>query len=338
MAEVIRRIAAHLDQPLSGRDQELINFIRQRFSTNLKTDQGYVPVKVTTRNDTTYLLPHEQQKKQNYDRRKDLLSNGFFTPADKAYQNVGTVSLDNVDLFSYCLTSEDQEQLRKQLEKKYVKTAGSSVTLSKFSQEKAKKDEKVKPPTKMIHLQASNGFFLLKTYLEEMVWMKHALHTGRPLAANPSFSAKKILSSKTPSEQNLSGSKDSGKTCTMSINTQAIDPEEEYRLRNVSIRKQEHVAEKLQWIYMMLCGITNMKNRDLKTMVPLSPAYVKGIMKETEILPRSSASSIPPPNTKRQQRSFSLASEDSQSITPDIWETFIHPDSEIKSASIRYTG
>lgn len=37
--------------------------------------------------------------------------------------------------------------------------------------------------------------------------------------------------------------------------------------RRIKFRRDEHIIEKLQWIYKILCGLTNMRNRDLKTLV-----------------------------------------------------------------------
>ncbi|XP_041701616.2 uncharacterized protein LOC121537984 isoform X1 [Coregonus clupeaformis] len=116
----------------------------------------------------------------------------------------------------------------------------------------------------------------------------------------------------------------------MSINQHALGPAEEEILRRIKFRRDEHIIEKLQWIYKILCGLTNMRNRDLKTLLPLTSGYVNIIMKDTDktnVLLKSSQRCLIP-----------FAPED-MNINPDLWESFInHQDQEPKSPSAKFAG
>ncbi|KAM9553397.1 uncharacterized protein ACWYII_035140 isoform 1-T2 [Salvelinus alpinus] len=341
MADEIRRIAALLDQPLSERDQELITYVKHKFATDFKKDHSYFSEKVVTRSDTKYGLIQNGQARKNYYRRQELLSKGFFSPVNTPYRTVGMLYSDNVDLFSTWLTSEDQTSLKTQWEKKFGK---KTVISSKFTQEKTKKEENVRAPP----VENLNGFLQLKQYMSEMVSIRRALHSGRPLISclrdqdKPLLLMKKHVSPKTPCDRALSADKETIPPLSMSMNQQALDPEEEENLQRIQYRKQKLFSEKLQWIYMVLCGISHMRNRDLKTLVPLNSSYVNIIMKDTEktnILLKQSHSYNPPLNYTRQL--VSLATEDCHSISRDVWDTFIsHQDTTepLKLTTIRTTG
>nr|XP_046146841.1 uncharacterized protein LOC123990296 isoform X1 [Oncorhynchus gorbuscha]XP_046146842.1 uncharacterized protein LOC123990296 isoform X1 [Oncorhynchus gorbuscha] len=323
MAEEIRRIAALLDQPLSERDHELVTYVKHKFATDFKKEHSYFPEKVVTRSDTQYGLVQNGQARKNYYRRQELLSKGFFSPVNKPYRTVGRLYSDNVDLFSTWLTSEDQKSLKTQWDKKFGK---NTVISSKFTQEKTKKEENVRAPP----VENLNGFLQLKQYMREMVSIRRALHTGRPLIYclrdqdKPLLLMKKPVPPKTPCDRSISADKETVPPLSMSMNQQALDPEEEENLQRIQYRKQKLFLEKLQWIYMVLCGISHMRNRDLKTLVPLNSSYVNIIMKDTEktnILLKQSHSYNPPLNYTRQL--VSLAPEDCHSVSRDVWDTFI---------------
>ncbi|CAB1341174.1 unnamed protein product [Coregonus sp. 'balchen'] len=317
MAEENRKPAALLDQPLSERDQELITYVKHKFTTDFRKEHSYLPEKVVTRSDTEYGLIQNDQARNNYYRRQGLLGKGFFSPVNKPYKTVGRLYSDNIDLFSSWLTSEDQESL---------------------------KEENVRA----LPVESLNGFIQLKQYMREMASIRRALHTGRPLIYclrdqdKQSSLMKKPVPPKTPSD------KETVPPLPMSMNQQALDPEEEENLQRIQYRKQKLFSEKLQWIYMVLCGISHMRNRDLKTLVPLNSSYVNIIMKDTEktkiLLKQSHGYYNPPLNYTR--RLVSLAPEDCHSITRDVWETFIsHQDTTgddttepSKLTTIRTTG
>ncbi|XP_052339904.1 uncharacterized protein LOC118360540 isoform X2 [Oncorhynchus keta] len=336
MAEEIRRIAALLDQPLSERDHELITYVKHKFATDFKKEHSYFPEKVVTRSDTQYGLVQNGQARKNYYRRQELLSKGFFSPVNKPYKTVGRLYSDNVDLFSTWLTSEDQKSLKTQWDKKFGK---NTVISSKFTQEKTKKEENVRAPP----VENLNGFLQLKQYMREMVSIRRALHTGRPLIYclrdqdKPLLLMKKPVPPKTPCDRAISET-----VPPLSMYQQALDPEEEENLQRIQYRKQKLFSEKLQWIYMVLCGISHMRNRDLKTLVPLNSSYVNIIMKDTEktnVLLKQSHSYNPPLNYTRQL--VSLAPEDCHSVSRDVWDTFIsHQDNTepSKLTTTRTTG
>ncbi|XP_024231937.1 uncharacterized protein LOC112216285 isoform X4 [Oncorhynchus tshawytscha] len=154
--------------------------------------------------------------------------------------------------------------------------------------------------------QTENGFLHLKQYLKEMSSMRQALNTGRPLDRLPPLPKKT-----SPRSTNDKIAADI--ECTMSIKQHA--PAEEEILRRIKFRRDEHIIEKLQWIYKILCGLTNMRNRDLKTLLPLASGYVNIIMKDTDktnvLLKNSQRCLIP------------FAPED-MNINPDLWESFIN--------------
>nr|XP_023828447.1 uncharacterized protein LOC111953426 isoform X1 [Salvelinus alpinus] len=129
----------------------------------------------------------------------------------------------------------------------------------------------------------------------------------------------------------------------MTMNQHAMDPEEEENLQRIQYRKQKLFSEKLQWVYMVLCGISHMRNKDLKTLVPLNSSYVNVIMKDTEktniILKQSHSYYNPPVNPTGHL--VSLAPDECHNGTPDVWDTFIgHQDAAepSKITTIRTTG
>nr|XP_046211011.1 uncharacterized protein LOC124039157 isoform X2 [Oncorhynchus gorbuscha] len=334
MAEEIRRIAALIE-----RDQDLITYIKHKFTTDFKKAHSYLPEKVVTRSDTKYVLIQNDQAKKNYDRRQEMLRKGFFSPVNKPYKTVGMVYSDNVDLFSTWLTSEDQESLKTHWDKKFGKKSGGGVISSKFTQEKAKKENVTAPP---MESQTLDGFLQLKHYLREMASIRRALHAGRPLICCLRDQDKQS-SLMTSCDRAMSADKETVPPTPMTMNQQALDPEEEENLQRIQYRKQKLFSEKLQWIYMVLCGISHMRNKDLKTLVPLNSNYVNVIMKDTEktkiILKQSHSYYNPPVNAIG--RLVSLAPDDCHNGTPDVWDTFIgHQDAAepSKMTTIRTTG
>ncbi|XP_021418389.2 uncharacterized protein LOC110489796 isoform X3 [Oncorhynchus mykiss] len=334
MAEEIRRIAALIE-----RDQELITYIKHKFTTDFKKAHSYLPEKVVTRSDTKYVLIQNGQAKKNYDRRQEMLRRGLFSPVNKPYKTVGMLSSDNVDLFSTWLTSEDQESLKTHWDKKFGKKSGGGVISSKFTQEKAKKENVTAPP---MESQTLDGFLQLKHYLREMASIRRALHAGRPLICCLRDQDKQS-SLMTSCDRAMSADKETVPPTPMTMNQQALDPEEEENLQRIQYRKQKLFSEKLQWIYMVLCGISHMRNKDLKTLVPLNSNYVNVIMKDTEktkiILKQSHSYYNPPVNAIG--RLVSLAPDDRHNGTPDVWDTFIgHQDAAetSKMTTIRTTG
>nr|XP_046200339.1 uncharacterized protein LOC124032187 isoform X5 [Oncorhynchus gorbuscha] len=176
--------------------------------------------------------------------------------------------------------------------------------------------------------QTENGFLHLKQYLKEMSSMRQALNTGRPLVICLRDQDRLPPLPKKTSPRSTNDKIAADIECTMSIKQHA--PAEEDILRRIQFRRDEHIIEKLQWIYKILCGLTNMRNRDLKTLLPLASGYVNIIMKDTDktnvLLKNSQRCLIP------------FAPED-MNINPDLWESFInHQDQEPKSPSAKFAG
>ncbi|XP_064778499.1 uncharacterized protein LOC135504121 isoform X4 [Oncorhynchus masou masou] len=176
--------------------------------------------------------------------------------------------------------------------------------------------------------QTENGFLHLKQYLKEMSSMRQALNTGRPLVICLRDQDRLPPLPKKTSPRSTNDKIAADIECTMSIKQHA--PAKEEILRRIKFRRDEHIIEKLQWIYKILCGLTNMRNRDLKTLLPLASGYVNIIMKDTDktnvLLKNSQRCLIP------------FAPED-MNINPDLWESFInHQDQEPKSPSAKFAG
>ncbi|XP_014002329.1 uncharacterized protein isoform X3 [Salmo salar] len=176
--------------------------------------------------------------------------------------------------------------------------------------------------------QTENGFLHLKQYLKEMSSMRQALNTGRPLVICLRDQDRLPPLPKKTSPRSTNDKIAADIECTMSIKQHA--PAEEEILRRIKFRRDEHIIEKLQWIYKILCGLTNMRNRDVKTLLPLTSGYVNIIMKDTDktnvLLKNSQRCLIP------------FAPED-MNINPDLWESFInHQDQEPKSPSAKFAG
>ncbi|XP_021472304.2 uncharacterized protein LOC110532594 isoform X8 [Oncorhynchus mykiss] len=112
--------------------------------------------------------------------------------------------------------------------------------------------------------QTENGFLHLKQYLKEMSSMRQALNTGRPLVICLRDQDRLPPIPKKTSPRSTNDKIAADIECTMSIKQHA--PAEEEILRRIKFRRDEHIIEKLQWIYKILCGLTNMRNRDLKTL------------------------------------------------------------------------
>ncbi|XP_029574700.1 uncharacterized protein LOC115165615 isoform X3 [Salmo trutta] len=175
--------------------------------------------------------------------------------------------------------------------------------------------------------QTENGFLHLKQYLKEMSSMRQALNTGRPLVICLRDQDRLPLLPKKTSPRSTNDKIAADIECTMSIKQHA--PAEEEILRRIKFRRDEHIIEKLQWIYKILCGLTNMRNRDVKTLLPLTSGYVNIIMKDTDktnVL------------LKNSQRCLIPFAPD-MNINPDLWESFInHQDQEPKSPSAKFAG
>ncbi|XP_042566249.1 uncharacterized protein LOC105890209 [Clupea harengus] len=267
MADEIRRIAALLEQSLSEKDQDLISFIKQKNATELKKVTSYTPEKVVTRSDTkrVSLPPSDDQGKNYCERRQALLSTGFFCPANRPYKSVGLLHTDNIDLFSSWLTPDDQRSLKSHWDKKYGKKPGSTPTSSKFNQEKVKKDENILVGPAQ-DTQVGKGFLHLRQYLREMAAIQVTLRNGRPLIFclweqdGHSMHGRSSCNKVTSEGETL-------KPVSLCMNEQ-LDPEEETIRERAFARKQESFSEQLQWIYKILCGISHMRNRDLKTLRP----------------------------------------------------------------------
>ncbi|XP_035596034.1 uncharacterized protein LOC118360755 isoform X5 [Oncorhynchus keta] len=186
--------------------------------------------------------------------------------------------------------------------------------------------------------QTENGFLHLKQYLKEMSSMRQAVNTGRPLVICLRDQDRLPPLPKKTSPRSTNDKIAADIECTMSIKQHAPAEEEILRAgniifyvlyRRIKFRRDEHIIEKLQWIYKILCGLTNMRNRDLKTLLPLASGYVNIIMKDTDktnvLLKNSQRCLIP------------FAPED-MNINPDLWESFINHQDQGSKISTDFHG
>ncbi|XP_063063296.1 uncharacterized protein LOC134455879 isoform X2 [Engraulis encrasicolus] len=339
-ADDMRRIAALMEQSLSERDQDLMTFLKQRFANELKAETTYEPEKVITRSDKkrVSVAKIDDQGKSKCDRRRCLHITGFFSPINKPYRSVGLLHTDNVDLFSSWLTPEELSGLKAQWDKKFGgKKAGNTITSSKFNQEKAKKDESVaQGPVE--DMRVGNGVVQLRQYLREMGAIQNTLRSGHPLVLCL-WEQDGTLQAKSSSHRVPSADAEALKPVSLCLNEQ-MDPEDQARQQRANVRNQQNLLEKLEWIHKILCGITHMRSRDLKTVVPLNCAYVNIIMKDTEttnILLRQSNSSNNSTGGVGSRRLVTIVPEESHNLT-EVWEQFIQDTPENKNSTARSTG
>ncbi|XP_037397313.1 uncharacterized protein LOC108411517 isoform X2 [Pygocentrus nattereri] len=187
--------------------------------------------------------------------------------------------------------------------------------------------------TLTVHASVSRtgyGFLHLKRHLKEMASVRQALTTGRPLV----FCLKeqdKVPPHKPKRPMSTKSVKDFAPTSMMSMQQHALSPAELEIQRRIRFRRQDHILEKMEWIYKILCALNNMKNKDLKTLVPLSSGYVNIIMKDMEktniLLKHSHRCLISSPPT------------DEQNNCSDMWETLVStPGAETKCPGAKPTG
>nr|XP_033788725.1 uncharacterized protein LOC117354870 [Geotrypetes seraphini] len=233
---------------------------------------------------------------------------GNFRP----YQCVGQLILDNQELLSRCLSPEKQEGL----------TVGYIPGL--FS--------------KHCHPTYRDGYQHIKNYRNELQKIHNAVASNQGLSSCLTVQKVDVPLSQRKSPRGLSQEETkslSGKqekssslkeTLSNFLETEPDDPEEREQLR-IYHRNHEYILEKLQVIFMLLCGITSMKAVDLKTLKPLSQEQVKIFTKDILIGKKSICYFVPPPSYIKKTSHYSEgpALEDLQFITPEnTWESLLN--------------
>ncbi|KAJ1202961.1 hypothetical protein NDU88_006756 [Pleurodeles waltl] len=106
------RIRSRLRHASHDRDHFLLNFVKHHLPEHLPK-WHLNPLKVVTRTSTIYITEQDKNKwKESYERRKQMMHSGFFTPNNKPFSILGTLITDNKDLFADCLSAEDQMLLK----------------------------------------------------------------------------------------------------------------------------------------------------------------------------------------------------------------------------------
>uniref|UniRef100_UPI00398EE3CD uncharacterized protein isoform X4 n=1 Tax=Pristiophorus japonicus TaxID=55135 RepID=UPI00398EE3CD len=173
MADLFRKTVIQ-EQILKERDLQLFNFVKQCFATKENDGKNFVELSDPVYNQTVSSV--EAALRMKYERRLELLHCGFFTPIAKPYRSLGTVILDNQDLFASYINSDEQQQLKKIMEKKF-----EEKPIQKIVEEKQEQIKKNQVPSAE-QSKRRNGFYHIHEYLEENKWIASAMHTGKPLS------------------------------------------------------------------------------------------------------------------------------------------------------------
>uniref|UniRef100_UPI00398F69C1 uncharacterized protein isoform X5 n=1 Tax=Pristiophorus japonicus TaxID=55135 RepID=UPI00398F69C1 len=302
MADLFRKTVIQ-EQILKERDLQLFNFVKQCFATKENDGKNFVELSDPVYNQTVSSV--EAALRMKYERRLELLHCGFFTPIAKPYRSLGTVILDNQDLFASYINSDEQQQLKKIMEKKF-----EEKPIQKIVEEKQEQIKKNQVPSAE-QSKRRNGFYHIHEYLEENKWIASAMHTGKPLSLclkeldNKHIdsgkytesgtlpliderlkSARRYSRRKTIDEPELYSTLRSKakriNECGLLLQHIPKDFDNEDQLKSIYARRREHTIEKLRTIYSLLCGVVNMKCKDLKRFMPLPTNYVKVLMKEPQ--------------------------------------------------------
>eukprot|EP00062_Callorhinchus_milii_P005550 gi/632945307/ref/XP_007887978.1/ PREDICTED: uncharacterized protein LOC103176330 [Callorhinchus milii] len=345
MSEFFKKLG-HQEPNLNERDQEVFNFVKQCFDRDTKSGKNHTPVK--TRIEETV----DAKWRKKYERREAFLNAGFFTAIDKPYRCLGNVILDNQDLFAPHLTSEDQINLKNILESKY----GEKQLQNRLIQERA---EQLPILFQKDLWKQQNGFIHIKRYLNQTDWIRNAMNTGQPLShclqeVDHIFSASRKLASfrvlpVVQSKVNSGAARAKWKKLVYAttilgrkkkenillLGDIPSDLEDEDTIKRIQARRREHFIEKLKIIYSVLCGLLNMRCRDLKRSTPLSSDYIQYLMKDLQTernarplrpLQKESARS-----TLRKCYPSIILSPEDMHTSDSIWKSFVH--SEIRPPS-----
>uniref|UniRef100_UPI00398F8339 uncharacterized protein isoform X2 n=1 Tax=Pristiophorus japonicus TaxID=55135 RepID=UPI00398F8339 len=254
MADLFRKTVIQ-EQILKERDLQLFNFVKQCFATKENDGKNFVELSDPVYNQTVSSV--EAALRMKYERRLELLHCGFFTPIAKPYRSLGTVILDNQDLFASYINSDEQQQLKKIMEKKF-----EEKPIQKIVEEKQEQDNK--------HIDSG----------------KYTESGTLPLIDERLKSARRYSRRKTIDEPELYSTLRSKakriNECGLLLQHIPKDFDNEDQLKSIYARRREHTIEKLRTIYSLLCGVVNMKCKDLKRFMPLPTNYVKVLMKEPQ--------------------------------------------------------
>ncbi|GCC27805.1 hypothetical protein chiPu_0006231 [Chiloscyllium punctatum] len=169
MMDLFRRPVVQ-EQILREKDLQLFNFVKQCFIAKAHDDKSFVQFKGETDSSVEAAL------KKKYERRQDILHCGLFTPIAKPYRDLGAVVMDNQDLFAPYITTKQQQQLKKIMEKKF-----EDKTIQKIVDIKAEQVKKSQAPSAE-QSKKQNGYYYIHEYLNENKWITNAMHTGKPLS------------------------------------------------------------------------------------------------------------------------------------------------------------
>ncbi|XP_038652789.1 uncharacterized protein LOC119965893 isoform X1 [Scyliorhinus canicula] len=299
MADLFRRPVVQ-EQILKEKDLQLFNFVKQCFATKAQDGNSAVQFQDAVYDDN--ISPVEAALKKKYERRQELLRCGFFTPLAKPYRGLGTVITNSQDLFTPYMSFEQQRQLRKIMEKR-----SEDKSIIKIVQAKPEQMKKPQAPSAE-QSKRQNGYFHIHEYLEENKWITNAMHTGKPLSLclkeldemyaealrQKEFGTLTMAQEKSrrysrkpvdePVPFSTLRNKAARRYKECGLLTQQIpkDLDQEEQLESIHARRREYINEKLQTIYSLLCGVVNMKCKDLKRFMPLPLPYVEFLLEGPE--------------------------------------------------------
>ncbi|XP_062925876.1 uncharacterized protein LOC134357975 isoform X2 [Mobula hypostoma] len=119
------------------------------------------------------------------------------------------------------------------------------------------------------------------------------------------------------------------KECGPLVQSVPKDLDDEDQKNDIYSRRRKHVIEKLRMIYILLCGVANMKCKDLKRFVPLPHSYVQFLLQEPQGGENPFPLGLSQLRRIHQQKETKcyqfMTMEAKKSRTADLlWKTFIH--------------
>ncbi|XP_069476736.1 uncharacterized protein [Ambystoma mexicanum] len=281
---------------ITERDHYLLKFVKHHLPEHLPKWQ-LDPLKVLTRTAATHITePDDGNWKRTYERRKAMQYSGFFTPVSRPYSSVGIFIPAHQDLFTNVLKSEDLEAFKKLCAKRYRDHSSPHLVLDYDKDE----DE----DHKVAILRHNNGYSYIREDLEELRLMRMAIVSKQPIPAflkevERKLSMKGLLQKEaeaaareadvpaSPASENYKALKE---MVSIIEPLEILDPEEREKVEK---RNRKYVLEKLENVYMLLCGMLAMKSTDLARARPMSQRYVKRLTKDFQRENKTAALSLP---------------------------------------------
>ncbi|XP_013382545.1 uncharacterized protein LOC106153240 [Lingula anatina] len=264
-------------------------------------EKVYIPTKVTRR--TSHIYNTEKDSNhitQRYSRHKENFSKGFFTPCHQPYAPVGGDSAAHYkDLVCEELKkfgSIPPVVVTSQTENKRTHSHEEKHGVQKVNREKIQGKESAKKKTFQIQKKIENhvGFGELHNKLKESKQRVKAVRCGQGYeqfsAKMQAISKHKAKCGKDDKNTMLSLSQtETSKLRSILVRKPLManafllrvsDRMKTDNERRMDERKKQYFVEELKVIYMLLCSMTNMRTKHLKSKVPLSQETLKQLKKD----------------------------------------------------------